>query len=128
MHKKERLALASAPAFLPLIVDSVEAAAQLIQSGSMSSLLSRLRYESKKTTTKLSRAKDREIEYRVKSIELFGEKYLMKAVHVKNSLGYTVGWILDSQTQACMRCDSGFGMTKWRHHCRRCGPASPQPF
>ncbi|KAJ1437206.1 hypothetical protein B484DRAFT_445298 [Ochromonadaceae sp. CCMP2298] len=88
---------------------------------SMAALLSRLKYESKKNVTKVSRAKDREIEYRVESIELFGETYIMKAVHVKNNLGYKVGWILDSQTKACMRCDGGFGMIKWRHHCRSCG-------
>ena len=34
---------------------------------------------------------------------------------------YNVGWMLNDQWEACMRCQRPFGVFKWRHHCRKCG-------
>ena len=34
---------------------------------------------------------------------------------------YRIPWVLNNQSDKCMRCDSNFGTTKWKHHCRACG-------
>mmetsp|Transcript_32095 Transcript_32095/g.37728 ORF Transcript_32095/g.37728 Transcript_32095/m.37728 type:complete len:231 (-) Transcript_32095:49-741(-) len=34
---------------------------------------------------------------------------------------YSVGWVFDDESPACMRCDREFSMLRRRHHCRKCG-------
>lgn len=89
------------------------------QTMSVSSLLYKLKTESKKNVTKFSKITD--IEYRSESIELFGETYVIKRVALVNHSEYKVGWVLDNQTKGCMRCNCEFNLMVWRHHCRSCG-------
>ena len=32
-----------------------------------------------------------------------------------------IGWVVDGDCAACMRCHTGFGLMQWKHHCRACG-------
>lgn len=82
-------------------------------------VLNRLKIESKKDVTKTSAHND-EVDYEVASIDLFGETYLIKKVSMGKFSRYKVGWVLDNQTNTCMRCDGYFSLLKWRHHCRLC--------
>lgn len=34
---------------------------------------------------------------------------------------YSVGWVFDDESTACMRCDLEFSLMRRRHHCRKCG-------
>lgn len=34
---------------------------------------------------------------------------------------YHVGWLVDRFAKRCMNCERGFGFTRRRHHCRKCG-------
>ncbi len=48
------------------------------------------------------------------------EKAVMNRVYIK-STKYTVGWVLDSEVNKCMSCNTGFGIFTRKHHCRQCG-------
>lgn len=86
---------------------------------SITSLLQRLKVESKKNVTSVS--KNADIEYQLENIELDGQTFSMKKVAILGDRRYQVGWILDNQTPSCMRCTKGFNLLKWKHHCRSCG-------
>lgn len=51
--------------------------------------------------------------------DAFGRQVEMKKIALKSS--YAVPWVMNNQSCRCMRCDSKFGLTKWKHHCRGCG-------
>ena len=51
--------------------------------------------------------------------ESFGRKLEIKRVALQSR--YTTAWVLNGQICHCMRCDSSFGILKWKHHCRGCG-------
>lgn len=51
--------------------------------------------------------------------ESFGRKLEIKKVAIQSR--YSTAWVLNDQSCHCMRCDSSFGMFKWKHHCRGCG-------
>jgi len=87
---------------------------------SIATVLERLKDECKKDVTKTS-SNIIDYDYNVVSIKLFGENYLMKKVSLASTSAYKVGWVLDNQTNSCMRCDVSFGLFHWRHHCRSCG-------
>ena len=39
----------------------------------------------------------------------------------KETVYNNVGWVVDGDCAACMRCHKTFGMMQWKHHCRVCG-------
>lgn len=51
--------------------------------------------------------------------ECFGRKLEIKKVALQSR--YVTAWVLNDQSCHCMRCDSSFGILKWKHHCRSCG-------
>ena len=51
--------------------------------------------------------------------EAYGRQMEVKKIALKSSYG--VPWVMNNQSCRCMRCDSKFGLTKWKHHCRGCG-------
>jgi hypothetical protein len=86
---------------------------------SVSSILVRLKHESKKNVRKSGKFKD--VEYKIDQLELFGGTQAVVRVSILNKPNYTVGWVLDNSVQSCMRCNANFGLITWRHHCRSCG-------
>ena len=48
-------------------------------------------------------------------------EYVHRIVLAGKSSYKNVGWVVDGDCAACMKCHSGFGMTLWKHHCRACG-------
>lgn len=51
--------------------------------------------------------------------EAFGRRVEVKKVALQSM--YSVPWVMNSQSCQCMRCDSSFGVLRWKHHCRQCG-------
>eukprot|EP00128_Syssomonas_multiformis_P009845 Colp12_sorted_trinity150504_noHs@3646 len=51
--------------------------------------------------------------------EAFGRRVEVKKVALQSM--YSVPWVMNSQSCQCMRCDSSFGVLRWKHHCRGCG-------
>lgn len=81
----------------------------------MSSIIEKLRVESKKTDNPAE-----EFLHIEKSVTIQGKSVNAKFVSLK-AAEYTVAWILDNQSNNCMKCDSAFGLFNRRHHCRVCG-------
>jgi hypothetical protein len=44
-----------------------------------------------------------------------------KALLVRNMKSPYPTWQLNEQAAACTNCKTAFGVTTWRHHCRKCG-------
>jgi hypothetical protein len=59
-------------------------------------------------------------ETRAEEVAYLNGKNVLKRVFLKNS-GYSVGWIMDSETSSCMSCETAFGLFVRKHHCRQCG-------
>ena len=48
-------------------------------------------------------------------------RVLISSSGKQTSVYNNVGWVVDGDCAACMRCHSGFGLFQWKHHCRMCG-------
>jgi len=46
---------------------------------------------------------------------------LVHRVFIKNSSEYKTSWLLNRFAKKCMNCNTKFGLTIRKHHCRRCG-------
>lgn len=89
---------------------------------------------------KQTRAKDVGLSFPVKRIDISGVSKEFRSVAFVDSQSdtrnhgcrsisqdaaamtfYSVPWVLNSQSCACMSCEAAFSRSRWRHHCRICG-------
>jgi hypothetical protein len=53
---------------------------------------------------------------------IFGRKSVtVRRVYLLGAAVYKVAWVVDCDIAFCMICQSSFGWTRFRHHCRACG-------
>lgn len=45
----------------------------------------------------------------------------VRRLFVRTTDTSAVGWVLNEDAKSCMECGKGFGVSKWHHHCRKCG-------
>lgn len=51
-----------------------------------------------------------------------GEKtWAVRRLCIKVGENSAIGWVINEDAKCCMECAAAFSLTKWHHHCRKCG-------
>ena len=62
------------------------------------------------------------LHYRKEKVLLSGDEHSVRRVYYykagESSSYRNVGWVLDSDCDACLKCNQKFGIFKTKHHCR----------